>query len=292
MALFKKYRLVDESEIDRVIEKRLRQYDPNLHSMALLKKDMTDILSQKNLYPEEKLNLYKANQNRFGQLNKAYTNPNISLPPAPPPTPSTVPEDQVNLLQAGDSFINSTALENTTTPLAISVQENQLQSSPKENDIESGHGKVINNNQEEHETKQPTRISPIDKSVVDKLPPRYNYKASSLILFLENHSDRISYDKQSGEAILNGVKIPHSSMKDLISSLYVQPGKLNLQGKAEFNKTFANLLKKEFKGKINSIVSNRVIIKTLENLTKQIPQQKGKGLSRPPGKSIRFMKLY
>ena len=42
MALFKKLKLVDEHELEQLIEKQIRQYDPRIRSMALLQKEMED----------------------------------------------------------------------------------------------------------------------------------------------------------------------------------------------------------------------------------------------------------
>ena len=62
MAIFKKLKLVDEMELERLIEKQLRQYDPKIHSMALMKKEMDQALARQDLVPEEKLALFHGAQ--------------------------------------------------------------------------------------------------------------------------------------------------------------------------------------------------------------------------------------
>jgi len=295
MALFKKYRLVDENEIERIIEKRLRQYDPTIHSMALMKKEMTDNLTQQNLFPEEKLALYKANQNRFGQLNKGFTTVNPATSTVTSTSLKPITTIQSQMIQPADS-ISKTSLNLSTSNADIAPLEDQ-----SDDDKEL----IINAAQEINKFDHIAHGSAIDNSVIKNLHPRYSDKSSALINFLQQFSNRIAYDSKTHEAIIDGVQIPKSSISHLISSLYVKPEKLNLKGAEEFKTTFANLLSTEFKGKISSLVSQRPTIKNLDNLMKQNGKQKGKGipaffkrkllsssLSPPPGKSIRLLKLY
>lgn len=93
--LYKKLKLVDEDELHRLIEKQIREYNPELKAMVDRKLDMHKVLDQKDLTPEQKLLLLDANKQQFSQYqNKA--NFNLSskdqtlptpLPPPPQPPP-------------------------------------------------------------------------------------------------------------------------------------------------------------------------------------------------------------
>ena len=54
MAAVKELKLVDDHELQQLIEKQIRQYDPRIRSMALLEKEMGSALNREDLTPEEK----------------------------------------------------------------------------------------------------------------------------------------------------------------------------------------------------------------------------------------------
>ena len=89
--LYQKMRLVDDMELQRLIEKRLRDYDPTLNKRATLQLEMLDTLRRKDMPAEEKLSLFNAEKQGFDILSgpKQKANGeghNIDLPiiPAPP----------------------------------------------------------------------------------------------------------------------------------------------------------------------------------------------------------------
>ena len=63
--LFKKLKLIDEHEIQRLVEKHLRQYDPSSRTLANLHQDMDMVIQRDDITPEERIALLKATQNRF-----------------------------------------------------------------------------------------------------------------------------------------------------------------------------------------------------------------------------------
>jgi hypothetical protein len=64
-AMFKRLKLLDEQELDRLIEKQIRQYDPNLRGMVAMRKEMDEVMGREDLNPEERIALYKSAQQRF-----------------------------------------------------------------------------------------------------------------------------------------------------------------------------------------------------------------------------------
>lgn len=88
---FSKKVLVEQAELDRLQHRQIRDYSPELHSMARLQSHIRNIITRKNLTAEERLNLISSEQIRFDKLKK-YTGVLASaLPPsaapAPPPSP-------------------------------------------------------------------------------------------------------------------------------------------------------------------------------------------------------------
>ena len=56
---------VDEAELDRLQQRQLREYYPELASLSRLKSDMDNILRCSRLSPQEKLTRLAALQGRF-----------------------------------------------------------------------------------------------------------------------------------------------------------------------------------------------------------------------------------
>ena len=64
-AIFNRLKPLDEQELDRLREKQIRQYDPNLRRMVEMRKDMDEIMCREDLNPEERVALYKSANNAF-----------------------------------------------------------------------------------------------------------------------------------------------------------------------------------------------------------------------------------
>ena len=62
--------LIEQGELDRLQERQLRDYSPELQSMARLQNHIRDIMGRKNLTAEERLNLISGEQIRFDKLKK------------------------------------------------------------------------------------------------------------------------------------------------------------------------------------------------------------------------------
>ena len=90
--IFKRLKLLDEQDLDRLIEKQIRQYDPYLRGMVAMRKEMDDVMCREDLIPEERIPLYKSGQQRFFKLRPTCTtdttiiaapDPTIPIPPLP-----------------------------------------------------------------------------------------------------------------------------------------------------------------------------------------------------------------
>ena len=94
---FSKKILIEQAELDRLQQRQLREYSPELHAMARLQNNIRDIMARKNLSAEERLNIISALQTRFDKLKKETGVLSGALPaqaaPSPPlPAPAVLPK--------------------------------------------------------------------------------------------------------------------------------------------------------------------------------------------------------
>ena len=84
-------------ELDRLQQRQLRDYSPELQSMARLQTQMAEVLSRKDLSPQEKLSMLSGQQSRFDKIKKDVGV--LSGGPAPmsvpkPPAPKEKAEEE------------------------------------------------------------------------------------------------------------------------------------------------------------------------------------------------------
>ena len=96
---FSKKVLIEQGELDRFQQRQLRDYSPELQSMARMQNHIRDIISRKNLSAEERLNLISGKQIYFDKLKietgvLSGTVPAKAAPALPPLTPSVLPNVQ------------------------------------------------------------------------------------------------------------------------------------------------------------------------------------------------------
>ena len=96
---FSKNVLIEQGELDRLQQRQIRDYSPELQSMARLQNHIRDIMSRENLSAEERLNFISGEQIYFDKLKKETGVLSGALPvqaaPAPqPPTPSVLTKVQ------------------------------------------------------------------------------------------------------------------------------------------------------------------------------------------------------
>ena len=84
--------LIEQAELDRLQQRQLRDYSPELHSMAALHRQTMDVLSRKDLDEGGKLSLLSSIDARFNQL-KRETNTLGSKPALKAPVADAVEPD-------------------------------------------------------------------------------------------------------------------------------------------------------------------------------------------------------
>ena len=70
MSSFSKKVLIEQAELNRLQQRQLREYSPELQAMVHLLNNMTDITANKKLNAEERLNFISGLQIQFDKLKK------------------------------------------------------------------------------------------------------------------------------------------------------------------------------------------------------------------------------
>ena len=96
--------LVDEAELDRLQQRQLREYSPELASLSRLKSDMDSILRRYGLSPQEKLTRLAAVQGRFEKIRKdaCVLSSSASAIASPPQMAAASPKPETNAGEDSD----------------------------------------------------------------------------------------------------------------------------------------------------------------------------------------------
>ena len=70
MSRFSKTVLIEQAGLDRLQQRQLREYSPELHAMVRLLHNMMDFMANKKLNAEERLNSISSLQIQFDKLKK------------------------------------------------------------------------------------------------------------------------------------------------------------------------------------------------------------------------------
>ena len=282
-AIFKRLKLLDEQELDRLIEKQIRQYDPNLRGMVAMRKEMDEVMCREDLNPEERIALYKSAQQRFLKLRPTCTTDTTIIAAQPAPLIPALPASPAHGPTAQKAV--EKPMENARISLASSSTSNpnqELNAQPE--------GKV-------------------------KIPTRSKQKYDNLCSLIKGNTDLISLNSSTNELVLDGQTIPKSNFHNLISSLYSSDPKLNLEGEEVFHKALSKLIYRRGKGDPEEFVSRTSKVNQIAKLKGDesdsvkgmdtgTVKQKGQGLKRknqflnlhssppPPGKSVKVLYLY
>ena len=62
--------LIEQTELDCLQQRQIRDYSPELHNMAVLRKQIDEVLSKKGMSADAKLSLLSTYQTRFDKLQK------------------------------------------------------------------------------------------------------------------------------------------------------------------------------------------------------------------------------
>lgn len=258
--LFQKLKLVDDENLQRLIEKRIRHYDQTTSALAKLQMEMLDVFSRNDITPEERVSLLTAINHRYKNL-KDKPSSNFAPEPAPelvpPPPPENFQNDSLNASAIVQEPVDQSLLDMDLSARALSPVAGRTR-----------HVKA--------EVASPHVSNPKDA------------KAFALISeLIAHHQDKLSADEKTGELIVNNEKIQGSNFEHLVAELIVHKGYRNLTGKEKFLSMLSNISEED--DKLVGLVKNRKM------RGKIVEKQEGKGQKgrgQPPGKSVHIMYLY
>ena len=299
---------IDEGELERLKQKQIKDYNPNLKSLSNLQQRIDEVFDNPDLTADEKCKALSLLQEKFNSLYTKYRNhgqPMLdalgSICSLKPPTTSdlshpSIPGDGADHPSDIAHDIGNIALGN---PTSMADEGEAVQAPNKEVEASTSPVAVGTSNPERSQS-----VWPSAKEI--NLPDQYLKKYQEFIDFLNHHAQAIRRNHDN-LLVIDEKPIPNSSFNDLMRSMYVKNINMNLIGQSEFLSRLHEL------SPSLSIFSNKESISAL--LSHKHPKnstplrtalQKGNGkiycskrshladssLFPPPGKKPQVLKLY
>ncbi len=317
---FRKVRLVEENELSRLVEKRIKEYNPGLNVLAKLQLQEDSILNEPDLPSEEKLNLFKRLQNRFT---------NIKSQTIERPVKESTDVTEIlpfNRLLRGRQFSHKTKFPRNEISISEKPGRKEVSLEPVETDdsdeVEDAYqfedavpdlsNKSITSETLRNAEHKENMRSEESKFHSGELNRKYFPKFSNLVSLLSKYPEKLTVDSESDEAIIKGKRIARSNTSDLLNNLYRSSKSKNPIGASDFHQTLKEIFHSDPSLVPKDFISNQELlydISTLHPLSKSLKHrytststktQLVEGFSRqfnypyslPPGKLIRVLYLY
>jgi len=270
MSTFRKFVLMSRNELDRIKERKIREYDQGLSALVRTEKDIEELLSDPTISNDEKLQSYYKLSEKFEKLRPIKTTQipgTTTLAPinqSEATPPATEQEDAMDELEAPEAATDTPPLEPAAAMVALQAQQPPatiaaLQAQPLPN--------------------QPPILNEVN------LPPQYHNKYSQLKTLIDLNPNIIR-SSPNGEIVINNRILVDSSYNDLIRESYIHSLKHNIIGLPQFLQAL-NVIHAD-----PSLISNNIIISKYKKLIPKrnsIPIQFASG---PPGKRPRTIIIY
>ena len=295
---FHKVRLVDEEELTRIIEKRIKDYNPNLHVLGQMELEMDSILKQPNLNPDEKLTMFQGIQNKFRRLKENFSQPAMT-------DPNKTSQRQREAAPNEEALINLT--QSHDAHAIPPIMPEQVPPEPFE-------ARQKNDNFALSESVLGSDLAFDKFTLPDRLNKSYEAKYSNLLALLKSHSNLISVDPHSREVLLSGKQIAGSDLSDLIHNLYRPSEYRNNKGATEFHEKLNEIFRSDEDldpaqyisnkhllsdfSRPSASISGRARVPNRYSYTSYKATQSGNGINHsahpapPPGNQIRVLYLY
>ena len=194
MSSFVKKVLVEQAELDRMQQRQLKEYSPELHSLAWLQTHMAETLARKDLSTEQKLQLLSSYQSHFDKLQR-----------------------DTGVLSSG-SLVSAKAAINSADDGAHPVAAPDSNSAQKQ-DVKDA---------------KSSQVTPALKMVCQlRVEPQYELKVRNLMLKILDNPDVLKRNDQ-GEIVINGVAEPNTNFIALFSSMVGRVNDLQQPGIDKF----------------------------------------------------------
>ena len=271
MTAFRKFVLISRNELDRIKEKRIREYDQSLSALARTERDIEELLSDQTIANEDKLNTYNKLSQKFDKLRPGVVSiaptgefvpdPNAGIQPAPPTPPANQAE-----VRAKEAVVAPLAAAAVEAPDAAAQGEAAAVAKPDEGAVNVAKPDVVN-------------VAEVN------LPAQYTHKYSRLKILLNKNPDIIR-TSPNGLLVINNHVLPDTSFKDLIRELYIHSGSHNTVGQNQFLQALKEIHVEP------SIFSNSHVITKYSRLNSKRNSAPTQFAAGPPGKIPRTRFLY
>ncbi len=279
---FNKARLVNEEELSRLVEKQIREYNPNLHIFGQIQLQQESILNNPKLSSDDKLLLFKKLQQRFSNMK------HVSFS-----GPSSNPKKNLNELKRKASFED---IFDEHTAKSVEGDPDEEVASDQDTTLEKHSLQEMSESKDEEDDE---KSFPAEAEFeIKDLPRKYITKFNRLKELLHDNQGKISFKASTGEAVLNGRVINGSNLTDLIKNLYQYSENRNLVGTGQFTKTLREIFQKQKDLYPGQYVSNKDFLAQVRHplssssSTSQIGTGKKNLSLSTPGKSVKVLYLY
>lgn len=189
MSKFVKKVLVQQAELERMQQQQLREYSPELSTLARLQTQMADVIGRKGIPAEEKLSLLAGYQARFNKLQKETGVLRGTLP------------------AAGGAPVAAAKVQ---PKMAATEAQTDAVNEENENDEDASQ-----DGDDELEAPVAPAASRVEKM---GLPAPYQHKARNLLLKILD-SPEVLRRNRAGEIVVNGVAEPDTDFDSLFKSM-------------------------------------------------------------------------
>jgi hypothetical protein len=235
MSSFKKLQLLSEEEVNRLKQKQLSQYNPQLRAAAFLQTEIDDLLGNTDMDSQQKMTLFQMAQQRFASLVGKNAMSSVPLAGIHKEMTHDEEEQRQNVRPVAQARHHVAAVAVPPPPPPMAVPQVPLQVVPEEeDDVQLDH-------------------------IIGTVPKSQKKRAEALLIFLEKRKAEMAYDEQ-GQLVIKGQPVIGSNYQDLILSLYT------------FRKDFHPIGQDIFSNALRQVNIPRGIIKNTKLLAVKPPQ--------------------
>ena len=203
MSNFAKKILIDKGELDRLQQRQIRDYSPELHNMGELQNLMAELFEKKGLSDDAKLSLLKTYQARFDKLQR-------------------------------DTGLPSTGALSASSNAPEIVKKGKVKTNPADDTVDEQDTSETDDNLGSETDDTPIDVKTTPMTVKEfGIQRMYEPKAKKLLMKITEHSNILTRNS-SGEMVVNGKAEPGTNFDSLFKSMVTPKADLNQPGLDKF----------------------------------------------------------
>lgn len=203
MSNFSKKILIDKGELDRIQQRQIRDFSPELQNMGELRSLIAELFEKKGLSDDAKLSLLKTYQVRFDKLQK-------------------------------ETGIPNTGVLSTTSSAPENAKKGKVKTQISDNIVDDKNTSETDDNVDSETDDAPVDVKPIPMTLQEfGIQRMYEQKAKKLLMKITQHSNILTRNS-SGEMVVNGKAEPGTNFDSLFKSMVTPKSDLNQPGLDKF----------------------------------------------------------